>query len=218
MQRLHSAAHHHNLSQQCRLEEEEEEKEPVLQRLASGGSDHPIMVKQDTPLPGESPIYYVQLPSSPYYYADNSALATVPLPPHTKASTRTVHHTPPSNTKKVDIDFAINGKPGKVYHYSSPITKLHYPPLPPHHLPLPSTSPPPPPSSPLPPLPSTTITPAPTGFSSSDPTPDKRLKHSKVVLRKKFSFNGKPMKVYVWRGSSPLTIKNHRRARRPFRF
>lgn len=174
----------------------------VLQRLASGGNDQPIRVRQDTPQPGESPIYYVQLPSSPYYYVDDSALASVPLPPHTK----------------VDIDFSINGKLGKVYHYSSPATKLHYLPLSLHYLPLPSTSAPPPPSPRLPPLSSTTIAPAPTESPSPDATPEKPLKRSKVTLKKKFSFNGKPTKVYVWRGSSPLTIKNHRRARRPFRF
>ncbi|XP_063858880.1 ecdysone-inducible protein E75-like [Scylla paramamosain] len=175
----------------------------VLQRLASGGSDQPIRVRQDTPQPGESPIYYVQLPSSPYYYVDDSALASVPLPPHTK----------------VDIDFSINGKPwarctttappppsSTTFHYHSTTYPCH----PPQHPRRPRPR--------LPPLSSTTIAPAPTESPSPDATPEKPLKRSKVTLKKKFSFNGKPTKVYVWRGSSPLTIKNHRRARRPFRF
>lgn len=56
----------------------------VLQRLADGGGGS--VMRQDTPQMGESPIYYLQLPPSPYYYADDSDSASVPLPSHHKAS------------------------------------------------------------------------------------------------------------------------------------
>lgn len=125
---------------------------------------------------------------------------------------------------QVDIEFLINGRPGKVYHYSSPLTSPHsfYQPQPPPRPSPPPIQPSPPPAPPLltttSPPPSTSPAGPTPGKPHLSPSPLKPYRRSQLVLKKKFAFNGKPTKVYVWRNGSPLTVKNHRRARQPFRF
>ncbi|XP_042207323.1 mucin-2-like [Homarus americanus] len=200
----------------------------VIKRLGESRTGE-VKVTQGRPRQGESPIYYIRLPPSAYYFSHN----TIPSP-----TVHLPHH-------KVSVDFINNGKPHKVYHwnlplYNSPIYRPS-PQLPPSLSTTyvtqtsittqPSTTSPssqllttssnlssvtPEPPTTMAEFPTTMPQPSTTKLQALITTTMKPSKRPWLTLKKNFVYNGKPSKVYIWTPrSSPVTGNTNRRARLP---
>ncbi|XP_037780835.1 uncharacterized protein LOC119577183 [Penaeus monodon] len=180
----------------------------VIKRLGESRAGD-IKVTQGRSKAGDSPIFFIKLPPSPYYFRPNS----VPSPAH--------------NLEKLPVSFVNNGKPHRVQHWNLPLINAHRSrPLHPHtrlrphphlhlrprpHTPtLPAVTPPsttqtkmtetqpqlqqPQPQPQL--LPTTTTTT--TTVAPHPPMAKTRPVKPWVNLKKGFVYNGRPSSVYVW--------------------
>ncbi|XP_069188718.1 WAS/WASL-interacting protein family member 3-like [Procambarus clarkii] len=183
-----------------------------------------VKVVQGQRLTGESPIYFIRLPPSSYYFSHNT---------FTSAATHPLH--------KVYVEFVNNGKPQKVYHWNLPLTSHNQspppsqpppqPPSPPHHttstierLKLLSTNGPKKPApmlqvSSTPPPQLTTVAPRPSTTAPHPPPPTTvAVKSSKLpwfMLKKNYVYNGRPSQVYIWKGNTPVSTEKFQHARAP---
>ncbi|XP_076039505.1 uncharacterized protein LOC143024579 [Oratosquilla oratoria] len=168
---------------------------------------------------GESPIYFIKLPPSPYFFKHNQRPE-----PYTDAPEKTSRLPKPT---KLDVNFVNNGKPSQLHHWNLPLTSAS-------HLAfdnlknLPSG----PPSSTPAPVSTTTMAPQPTTTPSTTTAKSTTPATSKVaqgptqrpsvlnsfwptpkiphVLKKKYYYNGQPSGVYVWRPKQkPLAVARH---------
>nr|XP_045593168.1 uncharacterized protein LOC123754878 [Procambarus clarkii] len=183
-----------------------------------------VKVVQGQRLTGESPIYFIRLPPSSYYFSHNT---------FTSAATHPLH--------KVYVEFVNNGKPQKVYHWNLPLTSHNQspppsqpppqPPSPPHHttstierLKLLSTNGPEKPApmlqvSSTPPPQLTTVAPRPSTTTPHPPPPTTvAVKSSKLpwfMLKKNYVYNGRPSQVYIWKGNTLVSTEKFQHARAP---
>ncbi|XP_068247407.1 uncharacterized protein [Palaemon carinicauda] len=78
----------------------------VIRRLGVNRSGA-LTVSQGRSQSGESPIYFIRLPPTPYFYLEN-AVSALGDPDH-----------------KVPVDFTNNGRPKQVYHWNLPELNSH---------------------------------------------------------------------------------------------
>ncbi|XP_064119127.1 uncharacterized protein LOC135224193 [Macrobrachium nipponense] len=79
----------------------------VIRRLGVNRSGAALQVSQGRSQSGESPIYFIKLPPTPYFYLQN-AVSALGDPDH-----------------KVPVDFTNNGRPNQVYHWNLPELNSH---------------------------------------------------------------------------------------------
>ncbi|KAK7071517.1 hypothetical protein SK128_013299, partial [Halocaridina rubra] len=167
----------------------------ILQRLGlDRGSGLPDVVQGDKARLEDSPIYYIKLPPSPYYYINNvyqPSTFTTPFP-----------------FEKVAVDFTSNGRPDQVYHWNqfptsaSSANKLwSY---------LSSTSSPnaweSQTTTPAPTTTPTTTTTTPKPF----PVTQKPTKKPWLTLDKYFPYNGKPSGIYIWKPKPTISVNKYK--------
>lgn len=152
----------------------------LFERLGFGrrvDEDAPRIQSLNTP--GNSPMFMIKLPPSAYYYLN-----------HVRGSGKV---TSAPNFPRVPLDFTINGKPDKLYHYNLGVTA----PMVDGTTPATTTAA------------TTATTPRP---SHKQAAADRlRQKYANYYKRKtpsaqmkkyKYAYNGKPSSFYVMRGSS----------------
>ncbi|XP_063587759.1 uncharacterized protein LOC134765011 [Penaeus indicus] len=78
----------------------------VIKRLGESRAGE-VKVTQGRSKAGDSPIFFIKLPPSPYYFRPN----TVPSPSH--------------SLEKLPVSFVNNGKPHRVQHWNLPLINAH---------------------------------------------------------------------------------------------
>lgn len=172
----------------------------VIRRLGASRAGV-LKVKQGRRKAGESPIYYIKLPPSSYFFTHN-IISPAALPDH-----------------KVNVDFISNGRPSKVYHWSPAVVvpraeeKLSPTSSPTTLRSSTTTTPYPQPWTTTPRSQTPTTTPQPQPRSPAKPLQDSPSMRTFLPLRKGFVFNGRPSGVYIWKQNSPNIFVRHRRPR-----